>query len=724
MRIVKRNGTEEPYDGTKIFDIIVNVLKDIGNTTANPNDVYAEVVSLQGSARLIPTEKLNDYVEAAFMKLELHKAFRSFVLHREKNKNIRGMSADNSAMSDYIFKGRYAQYNEKAGRRETWDEAVNRVRDMHIRKYPNLKHNIEWAFEQVRQKLVLPSMRSMQFSGKPIESNHARMYNCSYGVADRMEFFSEAIYLLLCGCGVGFSVEWENVNKIPPIVLPDMKTIKFHTIEDSIEGWADAIKELMYSYQYGYTIEFDYKLIRVQGAPIASGGKAPGHVPLRRSIEKIRAVLDGAVGRKLKPIEAYDIVMHSADAVLAGGVRRSACICMFSKDDEEMINSKTGNWFETNPQRARSNNSVKLERDKTSREEFQRIFERQKEFGEPAFYLVDDLDHGSNPCVEIGLMPFIDGQSGFAFCNLTTMNGKMLKTEEAFEIAVEASAIIGTCQAGFTDFKYVSKATKLITEREALLGMSITGIMDSPEITLNSDIQERMAKLAVKYNAKYANLIGINEASRITCVKPEGSTSILLDTASGIHPRYARKYFRRVQANVNDPVYKHFKEVNPHCCEPSVYSANGTDDVITFCCRAPEQAVCKDDLSAIEFLEIIKSTQENWVINGTAHPERAPGLNHNVSNTIPVKEHEWDEVADYIYENRQFFTGISMIPDGGGQVYAQSPFQQVMDHDDELMWSGYVSKYEDVDYVTLKEAEDNTTLKDVVACGGGACEIT
>ena len=728
MKILKRSGAEVEYDESKIWDIAYKVLLDENvrpsEHLSRADDILKEVQFLMGEPEVIQTEKINDYVEEAFMHLGMLAEFRSFVLHREKNKTIRSMSADNSSMSDYIFKGRYAQYIKGLDRRETWDEAVDRVRDMHIRKYPHMAKEIIWAFERVREKRVLPSMRSMQFGGPAIESNHARMYNCSYSVADRMEFFSETIYLLLCGCGVGFSVEWDNIHKLPELMTPDMTVIKTHQIEDSIEGWADSIKELMNSYQYGYTIEFDYSLIRVQGSPITSGGKAPGHVPLRRSIEKIRTVLDGAVDRKLKPIEAYDIVMHSADAVLAGGVRRSACICMFSKDDDEMINAKTGDWLEANPQRARSNNSVKLIRKDTSREEFQRIFERQKTNGEPAFYFVDDLDHGSNPCVEIGLLPFLEGKTGFAFCNLTTINGKKLESEEDFKIAVKASVIIGTCQAGYTDFKYVSKTTKEIADHEALLGLSITGIMDQPRITLNEGIQQRMAKYAIEENKRVSKLIGINEASRITCVKPEGSTSILLDTASGIHPRYADKYFRRIQANVNDPIYKHFKAKNPHCCEPSVYSTNKTDDVITFCCRAPKGAICKDDLSALEFLKMIKNTQQNWVIPGTAHPERAPGLNHNVSNTIPVKDHEWDEVADYIYENRAMFTGISMIPDGNGMVYDQSPFQQVADKDDELMWNGYVSKCQDVDYVTLKELEDNTTLKDVVACGGNNCEIT
>ena len=727
--IVKRNGKKEKFSQEKI-ELVIN--KTFGETDSDIELtplVIEKVIELinETDTKLISTEEINNHVERALMECSFFDEAKSFILHREKSKKLHAMSADKTAMSEYIFMNRYARYNKDKKRRETWNEAVNRVRDMHLDKYPHIEEEIMWAFEQVRQKRVLPSMRSMQFGGEPIVDNNARLYNCSYGVVDRMAFFSEAIYLLLCGCGVGFSVEFQNVSKLPTILKPCMKTIKHFEIEDSIEGWADTIKELMNSYAYGYTVEFIYSNIRKQGSKIGSGGTAPGHVPLRRAVEKVRAILDNAVERKLKPIEAYDIVMHSADAVLAGGVRRSACICMFSPEDDEMMNAKTGNWFEENSQRVRSNNSVKLVREQTSKDQFMRIFEKQKAFGEPAFYFVDDVDHGSNPCVEIGLNPFIDvkgeKKSGFAFCNLTTMNGKMLETEEDFKIATKASAIIGTCQAGYTDFKYVSKETKDITEREALLGLSITGIMDSPKITLDPKLQEKMAKYAIEVNKEISEKIGINQAARITCVKPEGSTSILLDTASGIHPRYAKKYFRRIQANTSDPVYKFFKKKNPHCCEPSVYGSNGTDDVITFTVKAPEGAICKDDIGAIDFLEIVKGTQQNWVLNGTALPKSSVGLNHNVSNTVTVKESEWDEVADYIFDNRSYFTGISMLGAESVGNYQQAPHEQIQSKDDEIAWGHIVENYAHVDYVGLNEEDDNTKLAEAMACGSGGCEI-
>ena len=735
--VVKRSGAKESFDQGKLEFAIESAFdEDIDSTILEDvvNNVLDKII--ESGTVLISTESINDFVERAFLELGYYDEGRNFILHREQNKNIKKMSSDGDAMSEYIFMNRYSRYLPHKRRRETWNEAIDRVRDMHISKFPEVEDSIVWAFEQVRQKRVLPSMRSMQFGGKPIEDKNARMYNCTYSVIDRIDFFSETMYLLLCGCGVGFSVEYSNVNKLPPLKKPSFTNIVHHTITDSIEGWADAIKVMMESYVEGYTVEFIYKKIRKQGAKIKSGGCAPGHIPLRRALDKIRIILDGAVDRQLKTIEVYDIVMHSADAVLSGGVRRSATICLFSPDDADMMNAKTGNWFEDNPQRGRSINAGEVVRDQTSRDQFMRIFDAQKTFGEPGFYFVNNTDTGTNPCVEIGLNPFLpegyimpDGElltepkTGFQFCNLTSINGAMLETKEAFETAVRAAAIIGTCQAGYTDFEYLEPYTKELCVRESLLGVSITGMMDSPDIALNPEIQRDMAKLAIEVNKEVAEGIGIPQAARVTCVKPEGTTSILLNTASGIHPRFAKKYFRRIQANVSDPVYQYFKEKNPHCCEPSVWSANGTDDVITFCVTSPEGAITKDQVGALEFLNVIKSTQTNWVVPGTARPDSTPGLNHNVSNTVMVKDDEWDDVADFIYENRAYFTGIALLGDSGDTVYKQAPHQELNHDDDEAVWANYVTGYEAVDYTKLNEEEDATQHRSIIACAGGTCSL-
>jgi ribonucleoside-diphosphate reductase alpha chain len=569
----------------------------------------------------------------------------------------------------------------------------------------------------------------MQFAGPAIERNHARMYNCTFGICDRIEFFHQAMYLLMCGTGVGFSVEFEHVEKLPSLVASiDEGEVTHFTVPDTVEGWSDALCELVTSYITGKLVEFNYSEIRPRGSQLkTSGGRAPGHVPLRRALERCRDVLDGALGRQLKPIECYDVVMHAADAVIAGGVRRSATICLFSLDDGEMMNAKRGNWFEENPQRGRSNNSVKLLRNETSKAQFKRIFSKQKEWGEPGFYFSEDLAYGSNPCCEIGLNAQlnVDGeiQTGWQFCNLTEINGAKLATEEEFATAVRAATIIGTCQAGYTDFPYLGEVTETICRREALLGVSITGMMDSPAIALNPEIQKRMADLAIEVNIEMAKKIGIEPAARLTCVKPAGTTSLLLGTASGIHPRHARRYFRRIQANRQDPVYQHFAKKNPHMCEESVWSANKTDDVVSFCLEAPEDAILRSEMKALEFLKLVHSTQQNWVLPGTARPDSNPGLYHNVSNTITVRPDEWEDVAEYIWENRADFTGISMLHFTGDKAYAQAPHEEVVSAQDEARWNDIVANFAPVDFTEMHEQSDATTLQSEVACAGGACEI-
>lgn len=743
--VIKRNGTKTEFDSDKIVRVLDKIFSesDFEPSADDIDEILADVIG-EIEARKhkeITTTQINDLVEQSLMKLSFFDEAKSFILYRQKNKIIESMSADKDAMSEYVFMSRYSRFIARRNRRETWHEAVDRVKDMHINKYPNISEEIAWAFEQVRDKRVLPSMRSMQFGGKPIEDKNSRLYNCTFSIADRIEFFRETMYLLLTGCGVGFSVEFPFVNKLPQLKKLDRKEVEHVTVEDSIEGWADSIHSLIDSYVNGYVVEFVYKKIRKEGAKIRSGGKAPGHVPLRRALEKCRLILDKVAERDgiMKPIEVYDIVMHIADAVISGGVRRSATICLFSAEDSEMLDAKTGNWFEETPWRGRSNNSVKLIRSETTKEQFMRIFNKQKEFGEPGFYFANDVKHGTNPCAEIGLNPFLlddhwidigEGyvefpkqKSGFQMCNLTTINGAKLKTLDDFAIAVKAATIIGTCQAGYTSFPYLGKTTEEICRRESLLGVSITGIMDSPDITLVPENLQKMAAYAIEVNKEIADRINIPQAARITCVKPEGSSSLLLGTASGIHPRWSKRYFRRIQANRLDPVYQTFQQNNPHACEESVWSTNKTDDVITFCVEAPDGAIINDDITAIEMLKIVKLVQENWVLPGTARPDSSPGLYHNVSNTINVAPDEWDEVADFIYENKDYFTGISMLPKSTN-VYQQAPHQQISSGDDELAWSYLSESFQNVNYDMLEEKEDNTVLKQIVACSGGSCDLS
>ncbi len=606
-----------------------------------------------------------------------------------------------SQLQDYTFNTKYARWNPALGRRETFAEAAERVMSMHATTFAGkpIAEELAFATAAMRDRLVLGSQRALQFGGKPIEDKNARLYNCTVSYCDRPRFFQEALWLLLCGCGVGFSVQRHHIARLPPIGRPGGDKVAF-AIEDSIEGWADALGVLVSSYfldeqpfpEYaGKQVRFDYSRIRPAGAKLSSGiGKAPGPGPLKRSLEQIRLVFENRLataGKRcvLPPIDAYDIVMHASDAVLAGGVRRSATICLCSVDDQEMIKAKTGDWFVKNPQRGRSNNSALLLRESTSYETFAKIMESVKEFGEPGFVWADSTEIMYNPCVEIGMYPHdVDsGQSGWAFCNLCEINMKACTTPALFARACRAAAILGTLQAGYTSFDYLGPVTERIVRREALLGCSMTGMMDNPGIAFDVGLQREMAKLILEVNAEVAAKIGINPAARATCVKPAGTTSCILGTASGIHAHHAKRYFRRVQANKNEIPFQFFAGYNPRAVEDSVWNPNGTDAVITFCIEVPEEARTKNDLSAVELLRHVKLTQDNWVMGGRRQERcAAPWLRHNVSNTITVRESEWDEVTHYIFDHREAFAGVSLLPEGGDLDYPQAPFCEVWTHDE------------------------------------------
>lgn len=599
------------------------------------------------------------------------------------------------SLQDYVFTSKYSRYLSDKLRRETFDEAVERVIDMHRRHFRARGKDIEDLLEPCRQamknRLMLGSQRAMQFGGEPILRKHARIYNCTTSYCDRPRFFQEALWLLLCGCGVGFSVQRHHVSQLPRIRLPAGPGQTF-VIPDTIEGWADSLGVLLSSYFTekqtfpdfaGRPVIFDYSLIRAKGKPISSGmGRAPGPEPLKRSLELIRSLLDRCLGRgqnELRPVDAYDVMMHASDAVLSGGVRRSAAICMFSPGDEEMARAKTGNWFNENPQRARSNNSAMLLRDATTREQFSELMRSVREFGEPGFLFTDSLEQTYNPCGEIGLYPRMGDQSGFAFCNLCEINIGRIDSEEKFMQAAEAAAILGTLQADYTDFDYLGEVSEKIARREALLGISMTGMMENPEIAFDPAIQRRVAARILEVNASVAGRIGIRPCARATCVKPAGSSSCILGTSSGIHPHHSRRYLRRAQANEDELIVDFFRAQNPLAVERSVWNPNGTDVVLTFCIEAGSKAMTKREVNAIKLLEMVKLTRENWIEAGR-RPELCvqPWLSHNVSNTISVKDEEWREVEEYIFRNRHVFAGISLLPDGGDLDYPQAPFCEVL----------------------------------------------
>jgi len=680
-----------------------------------------------------------------------------------------------NGLQDFIAISRYARYSPEKRRRETWSEAVARVRNMHLAHFSDrslsdaklvaLEHGdvtpeelaaierlggglhaaIRVAFDAVARREVLPSMRSLQFGGDAILTKHARVYNCCFTYIDRLEAFRETLYLLLCGCGVGFSVQTHHIAKLPVFAPRDeTKPGLTHVVADTIEGWADALHALMANAVAGRQVQFDYSQIRPEGAPLrTSGGKAPGSAPLFHTLSRAERIVRAAAGRQLRPIEAYDILMWAAKAVLSGGVRRSATICLFSVDDAEMVAAKTGNWFAHQPQRAASNNSAVIVRATATRAQFDTLFEAQKQFGEPGFYFVEDPEYGANPCVEIGLHPRLtldaaaiarlrelghtgelrvgEEVTGVQFCNLSTISAAAAETPADFYRLCAHAALIGTLQAGYTEFGYLSPVSRVITEREALLGVSLCGILDRPGVLLDPLVLRAGALVVKTVNAVVARALGIRPAARTTCVKPEGTASLLLGTSSGLHPHHAPRYFRRVQANVHDPVYLHFRKSNPHMVEQSVYDPNGRTEVITFPVEGPDFGIYREDLSAVKHLEYVRLVQENWVQAGRRHEDTSPGLHHNVSCTISVRSDEWAAVADFVWAHRHAFTGIAMLQDCGDKVYQQAPREGVVTVADIAKWN--TLSHQKVDYTTLEESEDITDLKQVGACAGGACEV-
>lgn len=551
--------------------------------------------------------------------------------------------------------------------------------------------------------------------------------NCSFSYCDRIRFFSDAFYLLLCGTGVGFSVQKHHVAKLPLLVGPNRTVLpRTHVIEDSIEGWAEAARDLISTYfMGGVEVEFDASQVRPKGARISSiSGLAPGPEPLLTALDAVRKVLDRCVGHPLRTIDAYDIVMHLSCAVLSGGVRRSATIALFSVDDEDMMNAKTGDWFKTEPQRARSNNSAVLLRGSTDFDTFAKFVDVARDGGgEPGFFWVDDVGEGTNPCGEISFYPVNkDGVSGVHLCNLSTINGAAVKSEADFLSACEAAAVLGTLQAGYTDFPYLGPVTEEIVRGEALLGVSITGIQDRPDLLLSEKVLAAGAEVVRKTNERVAAMIGINPAARLTAIKPEGTTSSLLNTASGKHRRHSRRYIRRVQANATEVCAQVFAAMNPDAVEKSVW---GKDDlVLKFPIEAPAGARVRGQETAVEQLAEVALLKRAWIDTGRV-VERCnhPSVQNNVSNTVTVRPDEWDAVKEYIYNNRHVFAGVSLLPASGDLDYQQAPFVSIDEPDrleQRLEWMQLDYALEDVDYTATGGID---RFEETIACGSGKCEF-
>jgi ribonucleoside-triphosphate reductase len=609
------------------------------------------------------------------------------------------------ALSDITVYSKYAKFIPEKKRRETWDEIVDRYQNMMIKKYPNLEEAIIKSAELIRQKKVLPSMRALQFAGPAAEVNNARIYNCCFLPIDSLHSFSETMFLLLGGTGVGYSVQKHHVAQLPAITKPGKK--KTYLIEDSIMGWADAVKVLFKAYMEGkFMPSFDFRAIRQKGARlITAGGKAPGPEPLKLCLTHVQAILDRKQeGEHLSPIEAHDILCHIANSVLAGGIRRSAMIALFSLDDEEMITCKYGNWWETNEQRGRANNSAVLEREVVTQDEFFDLWKRIEASGsgEPGVYWTNNKDWGTNPCVEIGLRPY-------QFCNLCEINVDDVVNQLDLNDRVAVAAFFGTLQAGFTDFHYLRPIWKQTTDKDALLGLGQTGIGSGKILDADLEIAANTAKVV---NSTISAIIGTNEAARITCIKPSGTTSCVLGTASGIHAWHAPYYLRTVRFNKNEDIAM-FMEVNhPELCEDDVLRPKDTL-CVRIPIKAPEGSIFRTE-TAIDTLERVKKFATEWVLPGHVNGDNT----HNVSATISIKANEWESVGEWMWTCRESYNGLSVLP-YWDHTYSQAPFEDITEEE----YNSRINHLKSLDLTKVMEIDDNVEFGQTAACAGGACAV-
>ena len=618
------------------------------------------------------------------------------------------MDASQKILSDLTVYMKYSKFLPEYNRRETWEELVTRNMNMHIKKYPELGGEIVEVYKYVYNKKVLPSMRSMQFGGKPIEISPNRIYNCAYLPIDHLDAFSEAMFLLLGGTGVGYSVQKHHVEQLPEIRKPNANRKRRFLIGDSIEGWADAIKVLFKSY-FGdqlSTPEFDFSDIRAKGAQlVTSGGKAPGPQPLKDCLHKLKSMLETKEdGEKLSSIEVHDMVCYIADAVLAGGIRRAALISLFSADDQEMISCKAGSWWEQNPQRGRANNSAALLRHKITKEFFMDLWKRVEASGagEPGIYFTNDKDWGTNPCCEIALRPN-------QFCNLCEVNVSDIESQEDLNGRVKAAAFIGTLQAGYTNFHYLRDIWKRTTEKDALIGVSMTGIGSG--VVLGYNMKEA-AKIVKEENVRVAGLIGINKSARTTTVKPAGTTSLTLGTSSGIHAWHNDYYVRRIRVGKNEAIYKYLSENHPELVEDEYFRPHDTA-VISVPQKAPEGSILRTE-SPFQLLERVKKITQEWVRPG----HRTGSNTHNVSATISLKPEDWELAGEWMWNNREFYNGLSVLPYDNGS-YTQAPFTDCTKEEFEKMFE----KLHSIDLKNVVEMSDETDLSGEIACGALGCEI-
>ena len=615
------------------------------------------------------------------------------------------MDVTQEILSEITTYMKYAKFDPAKNRRETWQELVTRNKEMHQAKFPKLHDEIEEAYKLVYDKKVLPSMRSLQFAGKPIELNNARIFNCSFLPLDDWRSFSEIMFLLLSGCGVGYSVQLHHIEQLPEIKVPTKH--KRYLVGDSIEGWADAVRMLCKAYFTGAPLPlFDFRDIRPKGAQLITvGGKAPGPEPLKECLFNLGKIFERKQnGDRITSVEAHDMACHIDDAVLSGGIRRAALISLFNLDDEDMLTCKFGNWWEENPQRGRANNSAVVMRHKIDEEEFYKLWKKIElsGSGEPGIYFSNDKDWGTNPCCEIALR-------SYQFCNLCEVNVSNVESQEDLNERVRVGAFIGTLQAAYTDFHYLRDVWKKTTEKDALLGVGMTGIGSGAILAYDL---KKAADLAKTENARVAEVIGINKAARVTTVKPSGTSSLVLGTSSGIHAWHNDYYIRRIRVGKNEAIYNYLAINHPELVEDDFFKPT-IQAVISVPQKAPAGSILRTE-NVIDMLERTKRFNVQWVKKG----HRKGANTNNVSATVSIQENEWEQVGQWMWENKDTFNGLSVLPYFGGS-YTQAPFEDIT----EEQFNEMAQHLHNIDLSKIVEFTDDTALMDQAACAGGACEI-
>lgn len=764
MRTVKRDGEIEAFDPAKIKRALLLAFNHVG---AVPN-VAPLVRDVMAALRVVVEDKTVTVADVAactenvLMDAGHHSVAKAYIIYRHDRAKVRERlrSPDANALPSYIVASKYARHSVSLGRREVWDEICSRDEMMMHNRFADrgieFAGLIQRAYGFMRRKEVLPSMRSAQFAGAAMESDNARGYNCSFTLIDRWRAFQEGFYLLLCGCGVGYSVQWRHIDQLSPILRVDRGRVIHHTVADTIIGWADALGALVESFTVSGTwVEFNYSGVRAEGVPLkTSGGKAPGHLPLRAALEKIRGLLLAAQGRRIRPIEGSDIMCLLAEAVLAGGIRRSSLIGLFDANNDEMIYAKARGNFDPSPMGLNShrqmvNLSAVLLRGATHRSVFDRLVRVAEEnFGDPGFIFVNNLDHGTNPCGEIGLEPVLSGPcifcapggakvredlgleggtcvlcdgakvikaTGFAFCNLCEVNMATVSGVEDYLDRCWAAAFIGTLQASFTSFPYLGPVTEAIAERDALLGIGMCGIQNNRELALDPEIQRQGALECIRVNTEVSQIIGINAAARVTTVKPGGTGPLVLGmVGAGIHRGWAPRAFRRVTASPSEACAQEFRRVNPHMVDVKPDGDWSLVFPVEF-----SGATLRSE-TALGFCDDVMNVYTNWVLPGTVRGS----LTHNVSCSVTLRPGERAAVCDYIWEHKESIAAMSFIPLLIDQRFPYAPWQACLTAADEARWDHLVSQYRAVDWTQFREDQDSTTLRMSVACGSdGVCAL-